>query len=460
MSGTSFDMIRIDWIEMEAILNKLSTDAQAIYDAGVRAVSGKDLIERAGLTYVHDRPIESFNQVHVIAFGKAAMMMTRSLVSILNRPVSSGIVVVPHGYPENFPDIFNDLVNINVLEAGHPVPDAAGEKAASRILDLAASCGPDDLVIVLISGGGSALLTAPCEGIPLTDVIELNKVLLGCGADIHEMNTVRKHVSRISGGRLAQAVYPACLCSLVLSDVLGDDLTSIASGPTVPDPSMFNDAVSILKQYNAWDKTFDRIRDFLQKGIDHPELETPGSDEPVFKKSETKLIGTLEIALEAAADAARRLGYLVELDPGPVSGEAAAAGRELAQAALNRKPGDQPLCILRGGETTVTLGDSTGKGGRNQELVLAAALEIEGHPHPLVIFSAGTDGIDGPTDAAGSWTTPLTAEQARAIEISPVQCLEEHTSYYVFDCVDQLFKPGPTHTNVMDLQLALIAAPE
>ena len=450
-------MIRIGWINMNAILNKLSADARKIYHAGVNAVSGSDLMKRAGLATVHGKPIDSYPQVHVAAFGKAAMMMTGGLLSVMERPISNGIIVVPHGYPENFPQPALNLEGIDVLEGGHPEPDAAGEQAATRIFELADSCGPDDLLIVLISGGGSALVTAPARGVPLDDVILLNKVLLGCGADIHEMNAVRKHLSRFSGGRLAQAASPAHVCSLVLSDVPGDDLTSIASGPTVPDPTTFDDAISILKKYGVWEDTPEKARIFLRRGTGHPELESPGPDDPVFAKSETRLIGTLSIALGAAADEAQRLGYLVEPDPKPVSGEAADAGRNLAQAAHARTPGAQPVCILRGGETTVTLGGFTGKGGRNQELVLAATLEIERHSHPMVIFSAGTDGIDGPTDAAGAWTTPLTAEEARMVEISPAQCLEEHTSYYVFDCVDQLFKPGPTHTNVMDLQLALIA---
>jgi hydroxypyruvate reductase len=323
--------------------------------------------------------------------------MAKALEDLLENKIADGVIVVKdeHGLP---------LKKIKVCEASHPVPDARGVKGTQEILSLVEKAGKRDLVICLISGGGSALLIAPVQDISLEDKQSATKLLLACGATIHEFNTVRKHLSRAKGGRLAQMAYPATVISLILSDVVGDDLDVIASGPTVPDSSKFEEAVQILRGYGVWDQLTPSVRNHLEKGTSGQIADTPKSDNAVFRRCYQVLVGTNLQALKAAGQEAQRLGYRPLILSSKVEGEArevakfyTAIAKEILETAHPMEP---PVCVLAGGETTVTL-QGDGRGGRNQEFALASALAIEKLDN-IIVLSGGTDGTDGPTDAAGA----------------------------------------------------------
>lgn len=382
------------------------------------------------------------------------MAMAGAVEEALGTSVSEGLVVVPHGYRQTFPTSQRAPERITVTEAGHPVPDASGAEAAERALSLATSCGEGDLVLVLLSGGGSALWPAVAPGLTLADVQAVSRLLLESGAAIEEINAVRKHLSRISGGRLAAAAYPADVRTLALSDVVGDDLAVIASGPTVPDPSTFDQAAGVLRQYGLWEQTPEAARAHLEQGIEGAVPETPKPGDPVFGQARTVLVGSNRTALEAARREAETRGYQARVVAEGVTGEAREVGRRLA-ATVRDVPNAEAACLLWGGETTVTV-RGTGRGGRNQEVALAAALALADVRRPLVLLSGGTDGIDGPTDAAGAWATPGTASEARQRGLDPEAFLQDNDAYAFFEAMDALLKPGPTHTNVMDVQIALV----
>jgi hydroxypyruvate reductase len=321
-------------------------------------------------------------------------------------------------------------------------------EAAQRVLDLADELGADDLLLVALSGGGSALWPAFGEGISLEDAQRTFRLLLHSGADIRAVNTVRRHLSRIGGGQLARAAAPAHVLTLVISDVVGDDLATIASGPTVPDPTTFADALAVLHRSRI--PLPDRVWDHLRRGADD-ERETTQAAVP---NARTVLVGSNGDALVAARAEAERRGYAVRLHPEPLTGEAREVGRRLAREALSLDV-DRPTCLLWGGETTVTVtGD--GRGGRNQEVALAAALELDGASRDVLLLSGGTDGIDGPTDAAGAWATPQTDLRARSLGLDPHDHLARNDAHPLFDALGQLLRTGPTHTNVMDVQIALV----
>ena len=330
-------------------------------------------------------------------------------------------------------------------------------QGTEEILALVETAAERDLVICLISGGGSALLIAPEKDISLEDKQTTTKLLLACGATIHEFNTVRKHLSRAKGGRLAQVAYPATLTSLILSDVVGDDLDVIASGPTVPDSSTFQDAEQILKGHGIWDQLAESIRNHMENGSSGRIEETPKSDNPAFQKCSQVLVGTNLQALEAAAKTAEEIGYHPIILSSKVEGEArevakffTAIGREVLGS---NNPLKSPVCVLCGGETTVTLrGD--GRGGRNQEFALAASLAIEGLDD-MVVLSGGTDGNDGPTDAAGAIVDGTTVARACENDLNPKDFLRRNDSYSFFKKLDDLIMTGPTRTNVMDIYMLL-----
>jgi hydroxypyruvate reductase len=372
--------------------------------------------------------------------------MGRAAERVLGRRITAGLINVKYGHTVR-------LRRIELNECGHPVPDEAGARGADRIAELAAAAGPDDLVLCLISGGASALLPLPADGIALAEKQATTRQLLACGANIHEINALRKHISRIKGGQLARLAAPATIESLLLSDVIGDDLDVIGSGPTAPDASTFAGVQGIVAKYKL--NLPASVREHLDRGLAGEIPETPKPGDPLFSRVRNTVIGSNRLGLEAAAKAARTLGYRTLILSSEIQGETreiarmhAAIASEIRRTGHPIKP---PACIITGGETTVTLrGD--GLGGRNQEFVLAAAIDIAGLDN-VVIFSAGTDGTDGPTDAAGA------VADGRTLSRNPeaARYLEANDSYHYFEALNDLVKTGPTNTNVMDVRLILVA---
>lgn len=433
----------------------MAAAARAIYAAAVRGVQADAAIGRIDWDRLVRRPLAAYRRVVVVGMGKAGLAMAEAVEDRLGPRVAEGCVVVPHGYDRTRPERLNVPRRIDICYGGHPVPDEGSVRAARRILQLARACTAEDLLIVLVSGGGSALC-ADFEGdVTLAEAQATFRLLLESGADIHAVNTVRKHLSRIAGGRLARAAAPAEVVALSISDVPGDDLSVIASGPTVPDPTTFADAVDVLERRDLWERVPPAVRRHLTAGRRDIRLETPRPGDPLFDAVRTHLIATNADALASAATEAQARGYRVIVAPEPVTGEAREVGGRLA-AEARRVPAGEPVCLLWGGETTVTVRGS-GSGGRNQEVALGAALALDGCTRRIVFLSGGTDGIDGPTDAAGAWVTADTAAAARARGLDPAAFLAENDAYAFFSEIGTLLRPGPTHTNVMDVMMALVA---
>ncbi|MFB6099404.1 MAG: glycerate kinase [Salinibacter sp.] len=327
-------------------------------------------------------------------------------------------------------------------------------QGARRILEHAEAVSPDELLLVLVSGGGTALSTLPAGKLELQDLKATYHQMLTGGVAVHRMNVVRKHLTRVGGGQLASRAHPGHVGALIVSDVVGNDFSIIASGPTVPDSSTYEDAVRVLYRKQLWHDVPAPVRRRLTEGAQGNLPETPGSGAACFEHTKNSLLGTNRTALEAARSAAEAHGYEVRCVEAEVEGEARRIGREHAKFMRQAAP-DRPTCWLWGGETTVTVtGD--GRGGRNQEVALGAALELEGRGPSAVLLSGGTDGIDGPTDAAGAWATPQTAAAARHAGCDPKAHLEANDAYPLFDTLDQLLRTGPTHTNVMDVHVGLV----
>ena len=400
----------------------------------------------------HRFAFKDYDRILVAGAGKAGASMARALEDLLGDNIADGVIVVKegHGLP---------LEHIRIHEASHPVPDERGIKGAEEILSLVKEAGGRDLVLCLISGGGSALLVAPAEGVTLEDKQEVTRLLLACGADIHEINTIRKHLSRAKGGGLARFAYPATVVSLILSDVIGDDLNVIASGPAVPDTSTFDDARRVLKKYDIWDRVPASVQSRIQQGLVGDIEDTPKAGDAVFERCFSELVGTNIQALKAAGQQAEQLGYQTLILSSTVEGEAREVVKVLTAIAKEVRDSGNPLsapaCILCGGETTVTIrGD--GKGGRNQEFALAAALVLDGIKN-IVVLAGGTDGNDGPTDAAGAMADGRTLARARAKDLDPLDYLRRNDSYHFFQSLEDLVITGPTRTNVMDVYMILVA---
>jgi hydroxypyruvate reductase len=446
--------------DMSSNTGKMREHALQIFQAGLQAVDPMEAINRHirlenDLLIIGGKKfnLNDFDNILVVGAGKATAPMAKAVEGFLENRISDGVIVVKdeHGLP---------LKKVRVCEASHPVPDKRGVQGTEEILTLVEKAGERDLVICLISGGGSALLIAPVQEISLEDKQDATKLLLASGATIHEFNTVRKHLSRAKGGRLAQMANPATITSLILSDVVGDDLDVIASGPTVPDSSTFKDAEQILKGYGIWDQLAASVRNHIEKGSSGQIEDTPKSDNAAFLKCSQVLVGTNLHALKAAGNAAERLGYHPLILSSKVEGEArevakfyTAIAKEILESAYPIEP---PVCVLAGGETTVTLrGD--GRGGRNQEFALAAALAIEGLDN-VIVLSGGTDGTDGPTDAAGAIADGTTVARARESGLDPKDFLHRNDSYNFFQKLDDLVMTGPTRTNVMDLYMLVVGS--
>lgn len=377
--------------------------------------------------------------------------MAAAVEQLLKTRIDAGLVVTRYGHG-------GALSRIEVVEAGHPIPDRTGLAAGQRVLDLIKKAGERDLVIVLLSGGASALLPAPVEGVSLTDKQVVTTLLLRSGATIQEINAVRKHLSHLKGGNMATAAAPATVLTLVLSDVVGNDLAGIGSGPTVPDPTTFHDAMAILHHYDLWDKIPQAIKDHLVQGSRSGSSETPKPNHPAFAKVQNVIVGDVRVSLDAAAAQARRLGYHPVILSSSLTGEAREVakvfGAIIREIVAADRPIKRPAALLAGGEATVTV-RGTGAGGRCQEFMLALALEIAGLKK-VTAFACGTDGSDGSTDAAGAVADGATLERAQALGMQPQRFLDQNDSYTFFHSLAQTLQTGPTRTNVTDLYCALI----
>jgi hydroxypyruvate reductase len=382
----------------------------------------------------------------VVAAGKAAGPMASALEASIGDRIARGVAVTKdgHGVP---------LRRIALREAGHPIPDARGENAAREALALAESARPDEVLIVALSGGASALLACPVPGLTLRDLAATTGELLRSGADIEELNAVRKHLSGIGGGNLARRARCRRIFVLCISDVVGDRLDVIASGPCAPDPSTYRDALSVLERRGIRDRIPASVVHHLEEGARGRCDETPKPGDPAFERVRSLILANNRSALEGAQRAAARAGLATIVVCDGLRGEARAVGRRLAALARAVRS-EKPVCLLAGGETTVTV-RGRGRGGRNQELALAAALELASS-RGITLLAAGTDGTDGPTDAAGAYADPHTAARAAALGVQARDSLDRNDSHGFFAAESGLLRTGPTGTNVMDLALLLI----
>ncbi len=440
-------------------IEKLRDDARAIFDTGLKEanpiVAVKEHLRRDGNKLLLEDQVyelDNFEKIYVIGMGKAAASMAQAIEEILGDKLSGGIVNVKYGHAVA-------LEKIKINEAAHPVPDEAGLSGSKEIIELLKSTLEKDLVICLISGGGSALLPVPAGNLTLEDKQLVTQSLLDCGANIHEINSIRKQISAVKGGRLAALVYPSTLISLILSDVIGDDLDVIASGPTVPDTHTFHDCRNIINKYELDEKVSKKVIDYIEAGCDGKIEDTPKPDSPIFKKTQNAIVGSNILAVNAAKKKAQDLGYNTLILSTFIHGETeevakvhTAIAREIT---FSGNPVSRPACVISGGETTVTI-EGKGQGGRNQEFVLAAAIDIDGLDN-VVVLSGGTDGNDGPTDAAGAIADGNTISRGNKSGLNAYEYLCENNSYNYFDPLGDLLITGPTNTNVMDLRIILVS---
>ncbi len=437
----------------------LRKDAVSIFKAGVQAVDPKRLIKNnlqlrdnrmtvSGQEY----DLGNFNEIIVVGGGKASAAMAAGVEEILQDKITDGLVITSYG--NSVPVEF-----INVIEAGHPIPDKKGVDGTKELLEVLQRADEKTLILCLISGGGSALLTLPVAGVSLEQIGILTGNLIKSGATINEINSVRKHLSCVKGGFLAKMAYPATVLTLIISDVVFDPPDVIASGPTVPDSSTYTDALNVLKKYDLIDKTPQTIINHFIQGIHGDIPETPKDGDRVFTKVRNIVIGNNRIALIGAESKAKELGYKPNIISNTIEGEtreAAAFHANYIKSLIIDKNSKLkfPICLLSGGETTVTV-KGTGKGGRNQEFALACAIEFEGMDG-ICVLSCGTDGIDGPTDAAGAISDGETCNRGRLLGYGAQIFLDNNDSYTFFKSLDDLIIIGPTHTNVMDLRIILL----
>ena len=444
--------------DQPASATALRADAAAMFRAGIEAADparavARNLSARNGRLFIRKPDGGERNRdwkaVKIAAFGKAALAMARAAAAIVPERLFRAPGVAVTNY-ENAAD----LPGFTVIGAGHPLPDANGVAAAKAVADLAESAEEGELVLVLISGGGSALLPYPAEGITLEDKIAATNLLLASGADIGEINTVRKHLSRLKGGGLARFAHPADVHALILSDVLGDDLSTIASGPTVPDPTTFADARAALDRRKVWDKAPASVRQRIARGIAGEIPETPKPGAAIFAGAAATLVGSNAVSLASVRAAAEQAGYRVMVYSDCLTGEAREAARAMAALAAAKRG---KFAIVSGGETTVTL-KGKGRGGRNQEMALALAIAAEelGLKGGFAFLSGGTDGRDGPTDAAGGIVDGGTLARIRKKGADPAALLDDNDSYRALDLAGDLLRTGATGTNVADLQILLI----
>ncbi len=411
------------------------------------ARSGEKLILRDGT----EIPVRG--DVYVVGAGKASGGMAQAIEEILEDKIARGVVSVPEELVDRY-----STKKIRIVGATHPRASQKSVEAGRMVLETLTNLGEDDLVIALFSGGGSALLEYPVEGVTIDEIGELSMLLMRRGADIFELNTVRKHLSRIKGGWLARHAQPARVLALMISDVVGDRMDTIASGPTVPDPTTFQDAYNILKKYSAWEEAPASIRTYIEKGLKGLVPETPKPDDPVFSRVVNRVIASNMQSLEAMATKAQTLGYKPLILTSMLEGEAREVGKVIAsvlrEVKKSGKPLPPPLVILAGGETTVTV-RGRGVGGRNQELALSIAIGIRGL-RGVAVACIGSDGRDGPTDVAGAVVDGSTYDRAVAMGLKPEEFLAENNSYEFFKAIGGHIKTGYTGTNVNDFIIAVI----
>jgi glycerate 2-kinase len=394
--------------------------------------------------------LSTFKHIYILGVGKAVLPMAYAVYHLLENHITAGVLITKDGYISPASSTFEH--EIKILQACHPIPDQRNLTASKELYQFLKHFREEDLVICLISGGGSSLLIKPAVGISLIDLQETTRLLLNSGATINEINTIRKHLDEFKGGNLAKLCSPASVIGLILSDVVGDRLDMVASGPTVADPSTFQDAWSIMAHYQLLDQIPHAVRLQLEKGMRGEVFETVKPGDLILDHTQNYLVGNNTQCIHAALHTANSIGFDTKLITTSLHGEASQVGKSLAETAksLYLTPSkSKPICMVAGGETTVTIhGD--GKGGRNQELVLGAVKSIAGEM-PLVFVSLGTDGGDGPTDAAGALATNETYSLGFSMGLDPSEYLQRNDSYHYFEAMGDLIKTGPTLTNVNDL---------
>ena len=434
---------------------------RSFFDAAVAAVEPAAAVrthlrrEGTRLTaggWSHD--LDPAGRVVLVGAGKASAAMAQAVEELLGDRLDRGVVVVKHDHTAL-------LKRVRQLEAAHPVPDADGEAGARAVESELTGLTSRDLVIACWSGGASALLPAPRDGVTLADKQAVTRLLLASGGDIAALNAVRKHLSRLKGGQLARRTQPAAVMCLVVSDVIGDDLATIGSGPFIADPTTFAEVAALLQRLGLADRLPAAVAQLVADGVAGRIAETPKPGDPCFARVHHHLVANNAMTVAAIAQAAAAAGYRPEIWRQPLVGEARAAGATFAGAALHHLARGGRVCLIAGGETTVTLGTGHGLGGRNQEFALAAAgmLATARHPRvpaPVAILAAGTDGSDGPTDAAGAFADTTTHTRARAAGLDLEQHLNHHDAYPFFARLGDLLQCGPTGTNVMDVAVALV----
>lgn len=401
---------------------------------------------------VFDCNIKQIENLYVVGCGKAVCSMYNTVYPILGTYIRQALLVTKYGHTTKI-----DPDRTEIIQAGHPLPDINGVYGAEKIRKILMNAGENDLVIALLSGGGSALWSLPTVDLSIEDLICMNQILLECGASIHEINTIRKHVTQLFGGNAAQVAFPSRVITLIISDVIGDNLDTIASGPFSPDTTTYEDALLILDKYNLKPHIPSTILQHIVDGIDGKWNETPKKEGSCFEHVTSVLVCSNTSALRAIAERASEMGYESVVIEEPLSGEA----RETANhyftmiEKIAKRKASKPLCIISGGETTVTLGSNYGKGGRNQEFALALALLIQNRKD-ITVLSCGTDGTDGPTDAAGAIVDGQFVSRCRRMGLNAREFLDKHDSYTLFSMTDDLVRTGPTLTNVMDIQITII----
>lgn len=432
----------------------------ALFDAAVRAARGEDLLAAnstvRGDTWRYSGPGEPIEvplrgRVFVTGAGKAAGSLARGLEAVLGDRIDSGVVLVKHGHAQ-------PLRRIRVLEGGHPVPDAAGLAGTQQLMQTVEAAAAGDTMFFVLTGGASALLVEPAAGLSFADVQSANLLLVNGGAQIDEINAVRKHLSAVTGGRLRQRAKCTTFCTLAISDVIGDSPAAIGSGPTVADPSTFAQCLAILDRHRLRNALPRAVIEHLERGAAGRIAETPKETSELFRGSPYRIVASNRISIHAAAQAAREAGCRVQILTTEMQGHTHEAARRFASAlrrAAAARTDATPLVLLAGGETTLAV-EGNGRGGRNQEFALVAALELQGLDN-VALLSAGSDGTDGPTDAAGAFVDGSTVARARALGLDPQDFLRRHDSYPLLHALGDLHRTGPTGTNVMDIAIGVVS---